>query len=261
MLIRVYRSARTAAAALARRVAAAVAERPGLVLGLPAGRTPIPFYEALVRLCARGAADLSHTTIVQLDEFLGLPPHDPGTYRAFLKRHFLDRLPAPPRRVHFFDGTAPDPEAECARYERAIARAGGIDLQILGLGTNGHIAFNEPGAILFARAHHTRLTLASRRANASFFGGHLGRVPREALTLGVATILSARRVVVLATGRGKASIVRRMTAGILTPRVPASLLQIHPAAELWLDRAAAAGLTTGGPRGRSRRPPGRERLD
>jgi glucosamine-6-phosphate deaminase len=240
MTIRVYATPRAAASALARRVAAAVAAAPRLVLGLPAGRTPIPFYDRLVRMSRRGEVDLSRVTVFDLDEFLGLPPEHPGSYRAFLARHLLTRLVSPPQRIHLIDGTARDPERECRRYERALARAGGFDFLILGLGRNGHLGFNEPGPVLVARTHRTRLTLASRRANVSWFEGRLSQVPREALTVGMAAILQARRIAVLATGREKAPIVRRMTSGLVTPWVPASFLQLHPAVEVLLDRAAAS---------------------
>lgn len=242
MMIRTYETPRTVGAALARQVAAAVRKNPRLVLGLPAGRTPIPFYDALVRLAARGRVDLSRVTIFNLDEFLGLPPGHPGSFRAFLMRQLVGRLPHPPGRMCLIDGSTGAPERECARYERAIARAGGVDLQVLGLGVNGHIGFNEPGPSLRVATHRTRLTLASRRANRALFGGRLADVPREALTMGMGTILRARRIVLVATGREKATMVRRLTSGEVTPWVPASFLQLHPAVEVLLDRAAASRL-------------------
>ena len=167
--------------------------------------------------------------------------HHPGSYRAFMQRHLFDRVKVPPRRIHFLNGAARNAAAECARYERAIARARGIDLQILGLGVNGHIGFNEPAATLLARTHRTRLTLATRRANRFLFGNRLDAVPREALSMGMATILHARRVVLLATGREKARSVEGMIAG-LTPKLPASFLQLHQDVEVWLDRGAASRL-------------------
>ena len=130
----------------------------------------------------------------------------------------------------------------CAGYERAIARAGGIDLLILGLGTNGHIGFNEPDIALIARTHRTTLSEATRRANAALFGHRLRAVPREALSMGMATILHARRIVLLATGGSKASSVARMLHGAVTPRVPASFLQLHRDVEVWVDRAAASKI-------------------
>jgi glucosamine-6-phosphate deaminase len=150
--------------------------------------------------------------------------------------------------VNFLNGAAPDVTRECARYERAIHRAGGIDLQILGLGSNGHIGFNEPAPALVARTHRTRLTPATRRANASSFGNRASAVPREALSMGMATILRARRIVLVATGATKAACVERMLAGPVTTRVPASFLQLHSNAEVWVDRAAARGIAERGSR-------------
>jgi glucosamine-6-phosphate deaminase len=167
---------------------------------------------------------------------------DRGSYRAFMQAHLFDRVDLPPRRIHFLDGRARDLASECARYERAIARAGGIDLMILGLGANGHVGFNEPAPRLAARTHPTRLTAPTRVANAALFGGNPARVPREALTMGMATILQARRLVLLATGREKARAVAAMVNGPLTTRLPASFLQVHAAAEVWIDRAAGARI-------------------
>jgi glucosamine-6-phosphate deaminase len=146
------------------------------------------------------------------------------------------------RRMYFLNGAAPDADAECRRYERAIARAGGIDLMILGLGRNGHIGFNEPGPSLIARTHRARLAAATRRANRALFGARAADVPRTALSIGIATILQSRRIVLIATGAAKARCVSRMVRGPVTPRLPASFLQLHPQAELWLDRAAAGRL-------------------
>jgi glucosamine-6-phosphate deaminase len=142
--------------------------------------------------------------------------------------------------VHFLDGRTTNAARECARYERAIRRAGGIDLLILGLGANGHIGFNEPGPALIARTHRTRLAPGTRAANASLFGGRARDVPSEALSMGMVTILHAKRIVMLATGAAKARCVERMINGPLTTMLPASFLQLHRDVEVWLDRAAAS---------------------
>jgi glucosamine-6-phosphate deaminase len=147
-----------------------------------------------------------------------------------------------PERIHFLNGGAPDPVEECARYERAIAAVGGIDLQILGLGTNGHVGFNEPASALHARTHRVTLKPETRRSNASLFGGDPSAVPTEALSMGMATILQARSVVLLATGRTKAPCVASLLQGLITPEVPASLLQLHPDVEVMLDEPAASAL-------------------
>jgi glucosamine-6-phosphate deaminase len=246
--VRIFDTPATLARVLAGEIARALASQPTLVLGLATGRTPIPLYRELARRHAAGRADFSRATTFNLDEFLGVSATDPRSYRAFMKKHLFDRINLSPRRSHFLNGAVTpgrEVQRECDRYERAIERAGGIDVQILGLGMNGHIGFNEPARALIARTHHTRLKPATRRANAALFGNRAGAVPREALSMGMATILHAKRIVLLATGSTKARCVERMIAGPVTPRLPASFLQLHRHVEIWLDRAAAARL--GGP--------------
>jgi glucosamine-6-phosphate deaminase len=236
------------ARALARDIAEALSAKPNLVLGLATGRTPIPLYDELARLHSEGRADFRQVTTFNLDEFLGVTPSDPRGYHAFMRRHLFDRVNLDPARINFLHGTAGDPPAECVRYERAIARAGGIDIQILGLGMNGHIGFNEPGRALIAATHRVRLTMATRRANAALFGNRARNVPKEALSMGMATILRARRIVLLSTGASKARCVERMLRGQVTTRLPASFLQLHANAEVWLDRASASRLALPGRR-------------
>jgi glucosamine-6-phosphate deaminase len=242
MRVRVFANPGALARALALDAARRLTETPGLVLGLPTGRTPIPFYRELVRLHQAGRADFRQATTFNLDEFLGLAPRDPRSYRAFMQRHLFDHVNLARRRIQFLNGATQDVARECRRYERAIERAGGIDLQILGLGMNGHIGFNEPARALEARTHCIRLKRATRRANAAFFDNRVSAVPAEALSMGMATILHARRIVLLATGATKARCVERMIAGSVTPRLPGSFLQLHRCAEIWLDRAAANRL-------------------
>jgi glucosamine-6-phosphate deaminase len=250
---RVFPTPRAAGRALAAAVSRAVAANPALVLGLPTGRTPIPFYRELTNMHQAGRVDLAGVQTFNLDEFVGVPPSDPRSYRAFMQRHLFNRVNIPRRRIHFLNGAAPDLDAECRRFEQAIEEAGGIALQMLGIGANGHIGFNEPGRFLVARTHLAWLTRTTRRANASLFNLGLGGrpegrrygpadVPRQALSMGVATILEARRIVLLATGASKAACVARMVSGPITTRLPASFLQLHRAVEIWLDRPAAARL-------------------
>jgi glucosamine-6-phosphate deaminase len=245
--IRIFASADRAARALAVDIAGRLMAQPRLVLGLPTGRTPIPLYRELVRLHEQGAADFSQAGTFNLDEFLGIGAADPRSYSAYMHRHLFDRVNLRTGRINFLNGKAADASRECARYERAIVRAGGIDLQILGLGGNGHIGFNEPARALMASTHRTRLTPGTRRANASLFGNRVSAVPREALSMGMATILRARRIVLFATGASKAVCVARMLAGNVTTRVPASFLQLHPNAEVWLDVDAARRIAKGRP--------------
>jgi len=246
MRIRTFTNADAAARALASNVAASIAQHPDIVLGLPTGRTPIPLYRELVRLYRERRIDFGRAATFNLDEFLGLAATDPRSYRAFMQRHLFDHVNVLPRRIHFLNGTASDVERECRRYERAVGRIGGIDLQILGLGGNGHIGFNEPARALAAVTHCTTLRRATRRANAALFGGRVQAVPRQALSMGMATILYAKRIVLLATGAGKARCVAKMVEGPVTPDVPASFLQLHRHAEVWLDRAAASRLQSRG---------------
>jgi glucosamine-6-phosphate deaminase len=243
--ISVFPTARDVAHALARRVAAALRENPELVLGLPTGRTPLLFYEELVRLHADDEVDLSRATTFNLDEFVGIPADHPGSYRTFMQRFLFDHVNVDPARTHFLDGAAADSVAECARYETAIEAAGGIDLQILGIGTNGHIGFNEPGSELEARTHKVRLRPETRRSNAALFGGDPEGVPAEALSMGMGTILHAHQAVLLATGESKARCVERLVNGPITTGLPASFLQLHKDAELMLDEAASRLLSGG----------------
>ncbi len=252
--VSVFTDNRAAARALARRIAEAVAARPRLVLGLPTGRTPVALYAELAALHAAGRLDFSQVTTFNLDEFVGIPPSHPGSYRTFMERQLFSRVNVDPSRVDFLRGDAPDLDEECARYERAIAAAGGIDLQVLGIGTNGHIGFNEPARELQARTHRVTLTPETRRSNAALFGGAVEAVPAEALSMGMATILQARAVVLLAIGKSKATCVERVVSGPLTTDLPASFLQLHRDAEVILDEAAAEKLRlpAGRPAGGSR---------
>ena len=238
----IFADARAVARELAARVGEALTRQPDLVLGLPTGRTPLLLYEELVNLHRAGKADFGGATTFNLDEFLGAGAAHPGSYRAFMHRYLFGHVNADPARTNFLDGAAPDPDEECERYERAIDRAGGIDLQILGIGTNGHIGFNEPAPELEARTHRVTLRPETRRSNAALFGGDAAHVPAEALSMGMGTILQARRAVLMATGITKARCVERVVNGPITTLLPASFLQLHPNAEIYLDEAAAGLL-------------------
>jgi glucosamine-6-phosphate deaminase len=159
-----------------------------------------------------------------------------------MEQHLFSRVNLQPEHVHFLDGSASDPEAECRRYDQAIEEAGGIDIQILGIGTNGHIGFNEPGSELHARSHRVTLRPETRRSNAALFNGDPQAVPREALSMGMATILQARAIVLLATGRSKAMCVERLVDGPITTALPASFLQLHHDVTVMIDHLAAERL-------------------
>lgn len=240
MKITVLDSSDDVAAALAERVASTLQVKPAAVLGLASGRTPVDGYAELRRLHAAGSTDWSRASTFNLDEFAGIDGRHPGSFRTFMDHHLFEGVNLRAERIHFLNGVAKDLNAECERYEAAIAAAGGIDLQVLGIGTNGHIGFNEPGDDLPVRTHRVRLMESTRRDNAMLFDNDSSRVPSEALSMGIGTILRARRIVLVATGDKKAECIRQATGGRLTTRVPASMLQVHSDVELLLDRAAAS---------------------
>ena len=237
--VTVFKDERTLARTLAASIAVTLQEAPDTVFGLPTGRTPIRLYHELGTLYAHQHVDFGRATTFNLDEFLGIGPKHPGSYRAFMQEHLFSRVNLAPERIHVLNGAAPDPEGECARFEKAIADAGGIGLQLLGIGTNGHIGFNEPARELAARTHRVTLKESTRRSNAALFGGNVDDVPKEALSMGMATILNARRIVLIATGKSKRRCIELVVNGPITTKMPASFLQLHPNVELMLDEAAA----------------------
>jgi len=240
--LEIYESEEALAQTLASTIAAAIRAHPNIVLGLPTGRTPLALYRALVALTREEHLDWSGVRTFNLDEFVGLGDRAVGSYHRFMHENLFDHVSVRPEHIGFLDGRSPDVDAECERYERAIAQAGGIDLMVLGIGANGHIGFNEPCDVLPARTHRVVLEEPTRAANARWFGGNMSAVPRAALSMGMATILNAREVVLMATGEGKVDAVREMMTGGITTELPASFLQLHPRVTVMLDEAAAAGL-------------------
>lgn len=196
-------------------------------------------YDELVRMSQQGEVDFSHATVFNLDEFYSLPPEHPASFASYLRVHFLDRLPI--GRVVLLDGLAPDPEEECARIEDEIYRAGGLDLAILGLGQNGHIAFNEPGSTGDSPSRLVCLTETSRWANKAAFPSYED-VPYTALTMGVATIMAARAVLLLAAGPHKACVLAHSLCEPPTADLPASCLQRHPRLTVIADRLASTAV-------------------
>jgi glucosamine-6-phosphate deaminase len=230
----------------ARLVADAIGElvraAPAAVLGLATGSSPEPVYDELARRSAAGRLDLSEVSAFLLDEYLGLGADDPAAYGQVIKRQVVSRLGLDERRVHSLDPMTTDPVRTCADYEAAIAAAGGVDLQLLGIGTDGHIGFNEPGSSLGSRTRIKTLTDQTRADNARFFGGDIEAVPRHVLTQGVGTISEARHLVLLAWGAAKADAIARCVEGPITASVPATALQLHPRATILVDPPAAAHL-------------------
>jgi glucosamine-6-phosphate deaminase len=237
--LEVYEAEDTLALALASAVTLTIEQRQRVVLGLPTGRTPIALYAALVKLARERNVDWSQVRTFNLDEFVGVSGDAAGSYRQFMQRHLFAHVNMPPESIGFLDGRAADLDAECDRYERAITEAGGIDLMILGIGANGHIGFNEPCAELPARTHRVQLEDPTRAANALWFGGDTSAVPRVALSMGMATILNAREIVLMATGEVKAEVVKKMISDGITTELPASFLQVHPRVTVMLDEDAA----------------------
>lgn len=230
-------------AALATRLLAIIVSRPSLVLGLPTGRTPLGLYRELRDRSGGDRIDWSRVRTFNLDEFAGLEPRHPKSYRAFMQAELFDHVAIDPANIGFLNGGASDLQAECRRYEDAIAAAGGIDLQILGIGANGHIGFNEPANGLCALTHVAQLEEESRHANAQRFGDDWTAVPERALSMGMATILGAREIVLMATGAEKAEAVRGMLEGLITTHLPASLLHVHHRVTVMLDRTAGQNLS------------------
>ena len=241
MNVRIHRSAEDVASAVVHDVAGAIARTPTLSLGLPAGQTPILLYRELVLVTRARPLDWSRIRTFNIDEFI--TPADAGRqpYAQFMHDHLLSHVPVAPAHIHALNGRAPDLDAACDRYERAIAAAGGLDLVLLGIGANGHIGFNEPGTAAETRTHIATLAQASRAANAWLFGGDVDSVPVRALTMGLATILEARTIVLVAIGEAKAAAMSAMRHGPITTTCPASLLQTHPDVTLVIDDAAASG--------------------
>jgi glucosamine-6-phosphate deaminase len=216
--------------------------KPDAVLGLATGSSPLAIYDALAARVAAGRVSFARARGFTLDEYVGLPADHPETYRNVIHKDFVDRVDFAPDAVHGPDGLAADIPAFCAAYEAAIADAGGVDLQILGIGTVGHIGFNEPGSSLASRTRIKTLTRQTRVDNARFFGGNVDAVPTHCLTQGLGTIMSARHIVLVATGTGKAEAVHQMVEGPVSAMWPGTILQHHPHTTVLLDDAAASRL-------------------
>ena len=231
--------ARAAGALVADAIARAIEARPDAVLGLATGSTPLPVYEALRGRLA--GTDLSRVRGFALDEYVGIDPAHPQSYRSVISREVVDPLGLDPARVHVPDGSPEGIEHAGADYEAAIEAAGGVDLQILGIGTDGHIGFNEPGSSFASSTRVKTLTEQTRRDNARFFDT-IDDVPMHCITQGLGTILRARHLVLLAFGEGKAAAVAAAVEGPLSASAPGSAIQLHPHATVVLDEAAATDL-------------------
>jgi len=227
-------------AAAAEVVASKLREEPRTVFMIPTGTTPLGMYRRLVGMHEEDGLSFARATFFNLDEYLGLPPDHPASYHVYMQENFYGLVDVDPEKVHVPNGFAPDPEAECERYEGEIRAAGGIDLCVLGIGRNGHIGFNEPGAPFDSRTRVVRLAETTRRVNATDFEGE--RAPERAISVGMRTISDSRAVLLLASGANKARAVAVAVGGEVSEEVPASALRRHPNAAVLLDREAASAL-------------------
>lgn len=222
-------------------ISAQVIMKPNCVLGLATGSTPIGTYDQLVEWYNKGDLDFSEVTTVNLDEYKGLPRTNDQSYYYFMHQHLFDRVNIDPERTNVPNGMEPDAEKECGRYEELIRSLGGVDLQLLGLGHNGHIGFNEPGEAFEKETHCVDLTESTIEANKRFFAS-ADDVPKQAYTMGIKTIMQAKKILIVVNGESKADIVERDFFGPVTPEVPASILQLHNDVTLVGDEAALAKI-------------------
>ena len=209
-------------------ISAQIILKPESVLGLATGSSPIGTYKQLIEWYNKGDLDFAQVTSINLDEYKGLSPENPQSYRYFMNTNLFDHVNINPARINLPDGTNPDADAACAQYNQIIHSVGGIDLQLLGIGHDGHIGFNEPGEAFELETHCVDLTQETIEANKRFFDGNVDLVPKQAYTMGIKTIMQARKVLMVANGAGKAEIIKKAFFGPVTPEVPASILQMHP---------------------------------
>lgn len=222
-------------------VASQINLKPNAVLGLATGETPLGMYRQLIKMYRKGEIDFSEVITFNLDEYYRLFPDNPRSYHYYMQENFFNHINIHPGNTHLPDGMAADIDEECSRYEEMIRQNGGIDLQILGVGSNGHIGFNEPAERLNVTTHLVSLTEETIRANSRFFNSP-DDVPRKAVSVGIATILKARRIILLASGRNKARAIKKTVNGYVDTKVPSSLLQTHPEVTLIIDQEAASLL-------------------
>ena len=227
----------------AKRVAALIRKKPDAVIGFATGSTPIGLYKELIRMHKEEGLDFSKITTFNLDEYVGLPPEHPESYHYFMWENLFKHVNVDPRSVHIPHGMADDIDAFCEWYEERIKQAGGIDLQILGIGANGHLAFNEPGSSLGSRTRIKTLTEKTRRDNARFFDNDINKVPKYAITMGIGTIMEARELLLLASGENKADAIKATVEGPITAMVPATIVQMHRRAVLIIDKEAGSKLS------------------
>ena len=241
MLIHVYKDAQEVGKAAAMIVASEILKKEDCVLGLATGSTPIPTYKEMARMNKEGLIDFAKVRSYNLDEYIGLAPDHVCSYRRFMNEQLFDHINIDKANTHVPCGIGEDHEADAKAYDEAVEAAGGIDLQILGIGHDGHIGFNEPGDEFVGPTNIVTLTDMTIDANTRFFEKR-DDVPRQAITLGNRNIMAAKHIILLATGKDKAQAIAAAVKGNITPKMPASLLQVHPNVQFLLDEAAASLL-------------------
>ncbi|HHY82211.1 MAG TPA: glucosamine-6-phosphate deaminase [Clostridiales bacterium] len=218
-----------------------IKEKPDSVIGLATGSTPVGMYQNLIRMNHAGEVSFFRVKTFNLDEYVGIPRAHPCSYYYFMQENLFRDIDIPADAVSLPNGNAPDLEEECRSYEEKIAESGGIDLQVLGIGHNGHIGFNEPNTPFDSVTHVVDLTESTIQANSRFFDS-IDQVPRQALSMGIKTIMHARKILLIVKGADKADIIYKALRGPVTPEVPASILQLHPNVSVYVDNAAGVKL-------------------
>lgn len=239
MIVKIFKNEEIVGRAAADAIIAQINKKPDSVLGLPTGSSPVSTYRTLAEACDEGRVSFKNVKTFNLDEYVGLDPAHEQSYRYFMNDNLFNKVDIDIANTKLpCDGSDLD-DATAAKYDEKIESAGGIDLQLLGIGNNGHIAFNEPGGPLDSLTHKQKITENTREANARFFDGDVNKVPQYAVTLGLKGIMNARKIVLIACGEAKAQAVHDMICGKLTPDVPASVLKLHPDCTVYIDEAAA----------------------
>lgn len=239
MNVLIYESEEQIGIAAGNYMCGQVLQKPNSVLGLATGSTPLKPYSQMIELYKKGVVDFSKVTTFNLDEYVNLDVNDKNSYHSFMYENLFDHINIPEENINFLDGNAEDPEEECRRYEEKIKAAGGIDIQLLGIGSNGHIAFNEPADCFQRWSHVVTLKESTVKDNSRFFKS-IDEVPTQAVTMGIGSIMQAKKILIIAIGENKAKAIKQLIGGNVTPICPASVLQFHTDVTLMLDKAAAS---------------------
>lgn len=239
MNVLIYESEEQIGIAAGNYMCGQVLQKPNSILGLATGSTPLKPYSQMIELYKKGVVDFSKITTFNLDEYVNLDVNDKNSYHSFMHENLFDHINIPEENINFLDGNAEDPEEECRRYEEKIKAAGGIDIQLLGIGSNGHIAFNEPADCFQRWSHVVTLKESTVKDNSRFFKS-IDEVPTQAVTMGIGSIMQAKKILIIAIGENKAKAIKQLIDGNVTPMCPASVLQFHTDVTLMLDKAAAS---------------------